>query len=96
MKILLNRLKNPGTIAALVSFVVIILINFGIKVNVTVLTNVVNAVCGIGLLLGVMNNPDGATAVKVTTDLAEAIEGAEDSEATNPITETVATTEENK
>ena len=57
MKAYLNRLKNPATVASLVSFVVIILVNFGITIDSTVVTNIVNAVCGIGILLGVMNDP---------------------------------------
>ena len=57
MKAYLNRLKNPATVASLVSFVVIILVNFGINIDSAVVTNVVSAVCGIGILLGVMNDP---------------------------------------
>lgn len=57
MKAYLNRLKNPATVASLVSFIVIILINFGITVDSEVVTNIVNAACGIGILLGVMNDP---------------------------------------
>jgi uncharacterized membrane protein len=58
LKNYLRRLKNPTTVASLVSFLIIILVNFGIEINSEAITNVVNAVCGILLLLGVMNNPD--------------------------------------
>lgn len=57
MKAYLNRLKNPATVASIVSFGIIILVNFGISVDSEAITNIVNAACGIGILLGVMNDP---------------------------------------
>lgn len=58
LKSYLKRLKNPATAASLVSFLIIILVNFGIEINSGAITNIVNAVCGILVLLGVMNNPE--------------------------------------
>lgn len=57
-KNLLNRLKNPSTIIGITSAGIIIAQNLGYTVPVENIKNIVNAVCTVGILLGIMNNPD--------------------------------------
>lgn len=57
-KTYLARLKNPGVIVGIVGYVVVILINMGIEVDNTAVMNIVNAVCSVLVLLGVMNTSD--------------------------------------
>ena len=52
-----KRVSNVGTILALVSAVVFILMQFGITVDSEKVNNVVEAVCSILVLLGILNNP---------------------------------------
>lgn len=52
-----KRMSNVGTIIALVSAVVFILMQFGITVDSEKVNNVVEAVCSILVLLGILNNP---------------------------------------
>ena len=52
-----KRVSNVGTILALVSAVVFILMQFGITVDSDKVNNVVEAVCSILVLLGILNNP---------------------------------------
>ncbi len=58
MKKYLERLKNPATVLAIVGYVITILFNMGVKVDTDSVTIVANSVCGICVLLGIMNNPD--------------------------------------
>ena len=58
MRKYLARLKNKGTVLSLVGFVIVILVNCGFEIDSNVVYNLVNAICGILILLGVMNNPD--------------------------------------
>ena len=54
----LERLKNPGTVIALVSAVLLILTEVGVQVDNEQIMAIVKAICSIGVILGVMNNPD--------------------------------------
>jgi|GEM_PF-1342908 len=54
----LARLKNPGTVTAITGGVIIILINCGIQIDSEAVNNIINAVCGICIILGIMNNPE--------------------------------------
>lgn len=54
---LLGRLSNVGTLIAIVSAVVFILTNCGVVVDNEKVMNIVSALCSIGVLLGVLNNP---------------------------------------
>ena len=58
MKDVLTKLKNPGTLVAVVSGVVLILTTNGVAVDSVAVMTTVKAICAIGLALGVMNNPD--------------------------------------
>ncbi len=55
---MLNRLKNPGTIVTLVSLVVLILTTNGFEVDSEKIMVTVKALCSIGVILGMLNNPD--------------------------------------
>lgn len=56
-KDLLKRVSNVGTLVALVSAVLFILNNMGIVFDNEKVLNIVNGVCSIGVLLGILNNP---------------------------------------
>lgn len=58
MNNMLKRLKSPSTIIGITSAVIIVAQNLGHKVPVENVENIVNALCTIGILLGIMNNPD--------------------------------------
>lgn len=57
MKNLIIRLKNTGTILSLVSLVVLILSVNGFNIDNERIITTVKALCSIGVLLGVLNNP---------------------------------------
>ncbi|MGL4761129.1 MAG: hypothetical protein ACRCWG_06670 [Sarcina sp.] len=52
-----KRLKNTGTIIAIAGAIILILNNVGVIVDNTKVMYIINAVCGIGVALGVLNNP---------------------------------------
>lgn len=58
LKDVFNKLKNPGTIVALVGLVGIILHQFSIDVNMEKVTSITLAICSILVILGVLNNPN--------------------------------------
>jgi uncharacterized membrane protein len=57
MKII-NRLKNVGTIITIGSLVVLILTINGVKIDNDRVMTSIQVVCGIGVVLGILNNPD--------------------------------------
>ena len=57
MKSIINRLNNRGTIISLVALVVSLLLQFGIDIDSEKVLGIVQTVCSILILLGVMNNP---------------------------------------
>ena len=57
MKSIINRLNNKGTIISLVALIVSLLIQFGIDIDSEKVIGIVQTVCSILILLGVMNNP---------------------------------------
>ena len=57
MKSIINRLNNRGTIISLVALIVSLLIQFGIDIDSEKVIGIVQTVCSILILLGVMNNP---------------------------------------
>ena len=54
---MLDRLKNTGTIISIVSMIVIILTNLGFDVQNNTVMSIVEAICTIGVALGILNNP---------------------------------------
>ena len=57
MKSIINRLNNRGTIISLVALVVSLLLQFGVDIDSEKIIGIVQTVCSILILLGVMNNP---------------------------------------
>lgn len=55
---MLRRLKNPGTIITLTSLIILILITNGIEVDSDRIMTTVKAICSIGVILGILNNPE--------------------------------------
>lgn len=54
---LIKRLKNPGTIISIASAIVLIATTNGLGVDDNRVMTTVKAICTIGVLLGVLNNP---------------------------------------
>lgn len=57
MSELVKRIKNPGTIIAVTSAAVLIATTNGFSVDNDKIMTTVKAICTIGVLLGVLNNP---------------------------------------
>ena len=57
MKSIMNRLNNKGTIISLVALVVSLLMQFGFNIDSEKILGIVQTICSILILLGVMNNP---------------------------------------
>lgn len=56
-KSILTRLDNKGTIISLAALVVSLLCQFGFNINSDKILGVVNTICSILILLGVLNDP---------------------------------------
>lgn len=56
-KDILNRLKHPGTIIALVSLVTLILSTNGVNLNNDKIITTTKALCSIGIIVGALNEP---------------------------------------
>lgn len=54
----LARLKNPATVLAIVGYVITILFTMKVQVDSDAITVIATSVCGICILLGIMNNPE--------------------------------------
>lgn len=52
-----KRLKNTGTIVAIASGVIGIILNLGFNIDGDKIMYIVNTLCGIGVAVGVLNNP---------------------------------------
>lgn len=57
IKSILNRLNNKGTIISLTALIVSLLLQFGVDIDSEKVIGIVQTVCSILILLGVMNNP---------------------------------------
>lgn len=55
---ILNKLKNPYTVISITACIVTILNTFGVVMDNTKVDLVIQSVCTIFILLGIMNNPD--------------------------------------
>lgn len=55
---MLSRLKNPGSIITLASLVILILTTNGIELDSEKIMTTIKAICSIGVILGILNNPD--------------------------------------
>lgn len=56
-KEIIIRLKNPGTIVSLTSLIILILTVNGVGLDDNRIMTTVKALCSIGILLGILNNP---------------------------------------
>ena len=65
MKSIINRLNNRGTIISLVALVVSLLMQFGFNIDSEKVLGIVQTICSILILLGVMNNPIDNTAMYI-------------------------------
>ena len=65
MKSIINRLNNRGTIISLVALVVSLLLQFGVDIDSEKIIGIVQTVCSILILLGVMNNPVDNTSMYI-------------------------------
>jgi uncharacterized membrane protein len=54
----ITRLKNKGTIIAIASSTILVLTNFGMVIESDKVMASVQAICSIGIAVGVLNNPD--------------------------------------
>lgn len=58
MKKYLKRLKNPATIMGIVGYILTILSTLGISVDNESIMTVIQSLCAIAILLGILNNPE--------------------------------------
>lgn len=58
MKKYLKRFKNPATIIGIIGYILTIFSTIGIKVDSETVMTVIQSICAICVLLGIMNNPD--------------------------------------
>lgn len=61
LKSILNRLNNKGTILAIVGLVLNILIQLGFQVESDKITNIVQTICTLLVMAGVLNDPTNGT-----------------------------------
>lgn len=61
-----RRLKNTGTIIAIASGVIGIILNLGFNIDGDKIMYIINTICTIGVAVGVLNNPttNGASITK--------------------------------
>ena len=56
-KSILSRLNNRGTIVALAALIVSLLCQFGLDINSDKVMGIIESICSILLLLGLLNDP---------------------------------------
>lgn len=61
LKSILTRLNNKGTILSLAALVVSLLIQFGLEIDSEKIVGIINTICSILILLGVLNDPTEST-----------------------------------
>lgn len=57
LKSLVKRLNNKGTILSLAALIVSLLIQFGIEIDSERIVGIVNTICSILIILGLLNDP---------------------------------------
>lgn len=57
VKSLLTRLNNKGTLIALAGLIVSLLVQFGVEIDSEKVISIVQTICSILIILGVLNNP---------------------------------------
>jgi uncharacterized membrane protein len=61
LKSILARLNNKGTILSLVALIVSLLVQFGLNIDSEKVLGIVQTICSILILLGVLNDPTETT-----------------------------------
>lgn len=61
LKSILKRLNNKGTIISLAALIVSLLCQFGLDINSDKVLAIINTICSILILLGVLNDPTDTT-----------------------------------
>ena len=61
MKSLLDRLNNKGTIISLAALIVSLLVQFGLNIDSDKVIGIVQTICSILILLGLLNDPTEST-----------------------------------
>ena len=57
LKSILTRLNNKGTILSLAALVISLLVQFGVDIDCEKLIGIVQTICSILILLGLLNDP---------------------------------------
>lgn len=57
LKSILTRLNNKGTILSLAALVVSLLIQFGLEIDSEKVVGIINTICSILIILGLLNDP---------------------------------------
>ncbi|MGG7060254.1 phage holin [Clostridium tertium] len=57
LKSIVTRLNNKGTILSLAALIVSLLVQFGLNIDSEKITGIINTICSILILLGVLNDP---------------------------------------
>lgn len=58
MKKYLSRLKNPATIIGISGYILTILTALGVVIDNEMIMTIVQSICAICVLLGILNNPE--------------------------------------
>lgn len=58
MKKYFKRLKNPATIIGISGYVLTILSSLGVSINNDTVMTIIQSICAICVLLGLLNNPE--------------------------------------
>ena len=61
LKSILKRLNNKGTIVALAALIVSLLVQFGLEINSDKIIGIVQTICSILIILGLLNDPTDST-----------------------------------
>ena len=61
LKSILKRLNNKGTIVSLAALIVSLLCQFGIKIDSEKVLTIVQTICSILIILGLLNDPTDST-----------------------------------
>ena len=61
LKSILTRLNNKGTILSLVALIVSLLVQFGIDIDSEKVVGIVQTICSILIVLGLLNDPTDTT-----------------------------------
>ena len=61
LKSILKRLNNKGTIVSLAALIVSLLVQFGLEINSDKIIGIVQTICSILIILGLLNGPTDST-----------------------------------